>query len=62
MGYRIYEHIIGFPSHLDTIMEELEECLEEYTAEEAEKFIEKYVPNVDKYGRRRNVYVYRITQ
>ena len=59
MSYRIYEHIIGLPDHLDTFLEELEECLEGRTADEAEDFIQKCVSDVDKYGRKRNVYVYR---
>ena len=57
--YRIYEHIIGFPEHMDTICEELEECLQNFTADEAEKFIKKYVPGTDIYGRKRRIYVYR---
>lgn len=56
-NYTIYEHTIGLPDYLDTRMIELEECLSEYSADEAEEFIEKYVPNVDKYGRERRVYV-----
>lgn len=59
MNYRIYEHIVGLPSHLDTPLETLEEDLKDRTAEEAEEFIQRFVPNVDKYGRKRNVYVYR---
>lgn len=58
--YRIYEHIIGFPSHMDTIMEDLEECLQFSTAEKAEDFIKRCVPDIDIYGRKRNVYVYRL--
>lgn len=58
MDYRIYEHIVGLPDYLDTPMEELEECLAGYSAEEAQAFITKYVSSVDKYGRKRNVYVY----
>lgn len=59
MSYRIYEHIIGLPDHLDTPLELLEEYLEGKTADEAEDFIRKCVLDVDKYGRKRNVYVYR---
>lgn len=57
MDYRIYEHIVGLPDYLDTPMEELEECLAGYSAEEAQTFITKYVPSIDKYGRKRNVYI-----
>lgn len=57
MDYRIYEHIVGLPDYLDTPMEELEECLSGYSAEEAQAFITKYVSSVDKYGRKRNVYI-----
>lgn len=60
--YKIFEHTIGFPDYLDTRVIELEECLSEYSADEAEKFIEKYVPSVDKYGMNRRVYVYRIAE
>ena len=57
MDYRVYEHIVGLPDYLDTPMEELEECLAGYSAEEAQTFITKYVPSIDKYGRKRNVYI-----
>ena len=57
--YRIYEHIIGLPDHLDTPLEELEVSLEFMTADQAEKFIRKYISDVDKFGRKRRVYVYR---
>lgn len=59
MGYRIYEHIIGLPDYLDTPLEELEVSLEFMTADQAEKFIRKYVSDLDKFGRERRVYVYR---
>lgn len=59
MSCRIYEHIIGLPDHLDTPLELLEEYLEGKTADEAEDFIRKCVSNVDKYGRKRNIYVYK---
>lgn len=39
MGYRIYEHIIGLPDHLDTPLEELEEYLEGRAVDDAENFI-----------------------
>lgn len=35
--YKIFEHTIGFPDYLDTRVIELEECLSEYSADEAEK-------------------------
>ncbi len=56
-NYKIYEHTIGLPDYLDTRMIELEECFSEYSADEAEEFIEKYVSSVDKFGRKRRVYV-----
>lgn len=56
--YRIYEKVIGIP--LKTINEELEECLEGYTAKEAEDYIEKHVPKTDIYGREVKVYVHRL--
>ena len=59
MNYRIYEHVIGLPDHLDTPVEELEECLEGKTADEAEMFLRKYVSDIDRFGRKRRVYVYR---
>ncbi|MFR3656702.1 MAG: hypothetical protein ACLTWK_00270 [Eisenbergiella sp.] len=54
-NYTIYEHIIGLPDFLDTRMIELEEYLSKYSTDEAEKFIEKYVSSVDKFGRNRRL-------
>ena len=64
LGYRIYEHIIGFPSHMDSIVDELEEifCYHNFTAIQAEEFIKEFVTDTDKYGRKRIIYVYRLTE
>lgn len=63
MKYRIYEHVIGLPSFLDTIREDLEEIFEEnhYSAEEVEKEIKKIMQlnPFDKYGRKINLYTWR---
>lgn len=64
MDYRIYEHTIGTPDHVDSPMEDLEDYMADhhYTAEEAEEFIRKWIPDVDRYGCRRRVYVYRLDE
>ena len=58
----VYEHINGTPAHLDTIDEELTECSMEncHTEGQVEKYIEEInkVQPKDKYGRKRNLYVY----
>lgn len=60
--YRVYEHIVGLPYYLDTIVEELEELFAEYrySADEAADFISQFVANEDLQGRKRSVYVKRI--
>lgn len=60
--YRVYEHIIGLPDYLDTIVEALEEVFYKYrfSADEAERFIENLVTDKDRYGRKRKIYVYRL--
>ncbi len=60
--FAVYEHIFGLPCFLDTIDEELTEYAMQYcnTALETEEYIEiinKMQPT-DKYGRKRNLYVY----
>ena len=64
MDYLVYEHTIGTPEHVETEMEDLEGMFEEFkfTAEEAERFIKKWIPDVDRYGCRRRVYVYRLKE
>ncbi len=63
MNILVYEHINGLPSYLDTVHEELTECVMENcrTEKEAEKYIEKInkIQPTDKYGRERNLYIYR---
>ena len=63
MDYRVYEHRIGTPAHVDSEMEELEDMLADfhYTADEAEEFIKQWIPDTDRYGNKRRVYVYRYT-
>lgn len=60
--YRVYEHIIGLPCYLDTIVEPLELLFAEYrySANEAQDFIDLFVTDTDLQGRKRRVYVYRI--
>lgn len=62
MDYKIYEHTIGFPDHLDNPMEDLEGYMADhrYTADEAEEFIRKWIPDTDRFGNRRRIYVYRL--
>lgn len=61
----VYEHVYGIPSHLDTVDDELTECVYEYayynkcTVEEVENFLEeinKQIPT-DQYGRKVNRYL-----
>lgn len=61
MDYRIYEHTIGTPDHVDSPMEDLECYLADchYTADEAEKFIRKWLTDTDRYGNKRRIYVCR---
>lgn len=62
-NFVVYEHIYGLPEYLDTVSEEITEMVEEnhYTTE---KDIEWYVNwinrfrQTDKFGRKRNLYVY----
>ena len=63
MDYRVYEHTIGTLAHVDSEMEELEDMLADfhYTADEAEEFIKQWIPDTDRYGNKRRVYVYRCT-
>ena len=61
-SFAVYEHINGLCSFLDTVVEELTEYAMEYcrTATEVEEYIElinKLQPT-DKYGRKRNLYVW----
>ena len=64
MDYRVYEHTIGFPAHLDSAMEDLENMFADfhYTADEAEEFIRQWIPDTDQYGNKRRVYVYRFKE
>lgn len=60
--FMVYEHIYGLCSFLDTVVEELTEYAIEHcrTAEDVEEYIgyiNKIQP-VDKYGRKRNLYVW----
>jgi len=59
----VYEHIYGLPEFLDSVNDELTECVSEQckTVEDAEKMVEQ-INNLqpeDKQGRRRNLYVWR---
>jgi hypothetical protein len=61
-NFVIYEHIYGLCEFLDTIMEELteyamENCRTVKEVEDYIKIINKIQPT-DKYGRKRNLYVY----
>lgn len=60
--YRIYCHVCGLPSYLDTPELELEDALEYYTADEAEAYIIRNSDHTDtdKYGRKINLYVRRV--
>ena len=64
MDYRVYEHTVGFPVHLDSAMEDLENMFADfhYTADEAEEFIRQWIPDTDRYGNKRRVYVYRFKE
>lgn len=59
----VYEHIYGLPEFLDSVDEEITECVNEQcrTVEEAEKMVEQInrLQPEDKQGRRRNLYVWR---
>lgn len=57
MEYKIYEHTIGLPDHLDSEMEELEDYMADchYTADEAEEFIRQWLPDTDRYGNKRRI-------
>lgn len=59
----VYEHIYGLPEFLDSVNEEITECVNTQcrTAEEAEKMVEQInrLQPEDKQGRRRNLYVWR---
>lgn len=59
MDYRIYEHTIGTPDHVDSEMEDLEGYMADchYTADEAEEFIRKWLPDTDWYGNKRRIRV-----
>ena len=61
MNYSIYEHTIGTPDHVDNEREDLESYMADcqYTADEAEEFIRRWIPDTDRYGDKRIVYVYR---
>ena len=62
-NYTIYEHIEGLPNYLDTEAEEVAEYIAENCR--TEKEIEKEIENInkitpfDRYGRKRNLYIYR---
>ncbi len=62
-NYAVYEHIVGLPDYLDTRMDGLEDFLAEsgYTAGEAEEYVKnaERVPETDRYGRKRRVYIYK---
>lgn len=64
MDYLIYEHTIGTPAHIDTEMEELEELFTDlhYTADEAKAFITEWIPDTDRYGNKRRIYVYKLKE
>lgn len=59
----VYEHIYGLPEFLDSVNEEITECVNAQcrTVEEAEKMVEQInrLQPEDKQGRRRNLYVWR---
>ena len=60
--FAVYEHIHGLPSSLDSVNEEITDCAMEYchTRNGVEKFVEEINAknDCDKYGRKRNLYVY----
>lgn len=59
----VYEHIYGLPEFLDSVNEEITECVNAQcrTVEEAEKMVEQInlLNPEDRQGRRRNLYVWR---
>lgn len=61
-NFIVYEHIYGLPSFLDTVVEELTEYATEHcrTNKDVEEYIKQInkIQTTDKYGRRRNLYVY----
>lgn len=60
--FLVYEHISGIPEHMDTINEEIIECIQNNcrTERQAERYIEEINNNspVDKHGRKRNLYIF----
>lgn len=61
-NFVVYEHINGLPSHIDTVNEELTDCVMEFckTKQEVEEYVEKInkIQPTDKYGRKRNLYIH----
>ena len=64
--FLVYEHVYGLPDYLDTVNEELTECIIDvcFNITFTEKQLENYVNDInninptDKYGRKRNLYVH----
>ena len=63
--FAVYEHIDGLCHYLDTINEEVTECVTENcrTAMEVEEYVENInkMQSTDKYGRKRYLYVHWFT-
>ena len=61
-NFVVYEHINGLPATLDTINDELTDCVMEncQTEREVEEYIKRInrIQSTDKHGRKRNLYVY----
>lgn len=66
-NFIVYEHISGTPKHLDTFNKEIQDIIEDnffYHDFTEEEQAEKYIDNInkiqptDKYGRKRNLYIY----